>query len=400
MPEKHAGARAAAIAAGTLSVLYFASTVPTPLYPLYRQRFNFSPFLVTVIYAVYALGNLAALFFCGRLSDQIGRRRGTLPALVLTFASSACFLLATGTPWLFAARVLNGFAAGVGASALTAWLAELLPDRAHSATVATGGNFVGLAAGALVAGALAQHAPWPLRLSWMVHLALIAAALLLLRFVPETVRERKRLREVSFRPRIGVPRGIRLAFVPPTATAFAAFALGGFYAAIAPGMLDRELHEPDRLVIGAVVAAFFGSGAVTSAVSWRLRSHIGVFVALGMYLPALAVMLLAEQVHSLALLVGASALGGIAMALGFRGSLEAVNELAPPDRRAEVLASYLIASYVGNALPVVGVGLVALAVSAPVAHMVFAGVLVAIAVVAFIIQWRVHGPGRNARAGA
>ncbi|HEY6451581.1 MAG TPA: MFS transporter, partial [Steroidobacteraceae bacterium] len=78
--------------AAGIAALYIGSTLPTPLYPLYRREFGFSELIVTAIYASYALGNLAVLFALGRLSDQIGRRPTTLLAFALLFASAVCFV--------------------------------------------------------------------------------------------------------------------------------------------------------------------------------------------------------------------------------------------------------------------------------------------------------------------
>jgi MFS family permease len=130
------------IAVAGLAVLYLCSTLPTPLYPLYQRDFGFSELVVTAIYAIYVLGNLAVLFLFGRLSDQLGRRPTTLVAFGIVGASALCFLLATSTAWLYIARILNGLAAGLGAGALTAWIAELEPsgDKMRSATVASAGN--------------------------------------------------------------------------------------------------------------------------------------------------------------------------------------------------------------------------------------------------------------------
>src|SRR5262245_38698635 len=57
-------------AAVALGALYISSTIVTPLYHLYEQRFDFSELVVTEIYASYLIGNLTVLFFFGRLSDQ------------------------------------------------------------------------------------------------------------------------------------------------------------------------------------------------------------------------------------------------------------------------------------------------------------------------------------------
>ncbi|HYQ08819.1 MAG TPA: MFS transporter [Xanthobacteraceae bacterium] len=95
-----------------LGVMFVGAILPTPLYPLYRQAFGFSGVTLTLIYATYVLGNLAALLLFGRLADQIGRRAASLPAVAVGIASTIVFAAAQGTGWLFAARALSGFSTG------------------------------------------------------------------------------------------------------------------------------------------------------------------------------------------------------------------------------------------------------------------------------------------------
>ncbi|MBV9018643.1 MAG: MFS transporter, partial [Alphaproteobacteria bacterium] len=104
--------------------------------------------------------------------------------------------------------------------------------------------------------------------------------------------------------------------------------------------------------------------------------------ALVLLWPSLALLIAAELARSMLLLVAASALAGIAAALGYRGSLAVVNRIAPDDRRAEVVSSYLIAMYLGNSLPIIGIGLLADRAGSMPAHLVFAGVIAAIAAAA------------------
>src|ERR1700758_4949111 len=97
----HLGRRAGfAGAALAFAVGMMGTTLPTPLYALYRQRFGFSELMVTVIFATYAAGVIASLVAFGRLSDQIGRRRMLLPALGLSALRAVCFLIADGLPLL------------------------------------------------------------------------------------------------------------------------------------------------------------------------------------------------------------------------------------------------------------------------------------------------------------
>src|SRR5207248_9838235 len=69
------GRAAMRVAASAICVSYILSTLPTPLYVIYRQTFQFSQIMLTVIYAVYVVGTVTTMFFLGRLSDQIGRSR-------------------------------------------------------------------------------------------------------------------------------------------------------------------------------------------------------------------------------------------------------------------------------------------------------------------------------------
>ena len=98
--------------------------------------------------------------------------------------------------------------------------------------------------------------------------------------------------------------------------------------------------------------------------------------------PGLGLLVAAQLAGSLPLLVLATAVAGAAAALGYRGSLEVVNRIAPEDRRAEVVSSYLIAVYCGNSLPVNGVGLLSDWTGPRVAHLTFATAIGALAVVA------------------
>ena len=87
-----------------LGIMFIGAILPTPLYPLYREAFGFSGVTLTLIYATYVLGNLAALLFFGRLADQIGRRSASVPAVAVGMLSAVLFAAAQSTGWLFAAR--------------------------------------------------------------------------------------------------------------------------------------------------------------------------------------------------------------------------------------------------------------------------------------------------------
>ena len=161
-----------------LAVTMLGTTMPTPLYPLYRGAFGFSELMVTVIFATYALGAVGALLFAGSVSDEIGRRRVLLFGLALSALSAAAFLLANGVGLLLVGRVLSGLSAGVFTGTATATLVDLAPAerRARATLVAAVANMGALGCGPLLAGLLAQFGPTPLRLAFWVDLALLVPA--------------------------------------------------------------------------------------------------------------------------------------------------------------------------------------------------------------------------------
>ncbi|MEF0942453.1 MFS transporter [Rhizobium sp. BR 362] len=140
--------------AAELAIIFIGATLPTPLYPLYRTAFSFSGLVLTLIYAVYVFGNLVALLILGRLSDQIGRKSITLPAIAFGIASTILFAFASSVTWLFAARILSGIATGLAAGAATAWIAELSAgkNKLPTAKIASAANFAGLAVAPLASG--------------------------------------------------------------------------------------------------------------------------------------------------------------------------------------------------------------------------------------------------------
>lgn len=57
------GKAAIPLVATGLGLMFMGSTLLTPLYLLYQRASGFSEITLTLIYAVYVVGNLAALFW-------------------------------------------------------------------------------------------------------------------------------------------------------------------------------------------------------------------------------------------------------------------------------------------------------------------------------------------------
>ncbi|MBM0224232.1 MULTISPECIES: MFS transporter [Micromonospora] len=88
--RRRLGRRASFVLLVCANVLMMATaSAPSPIYPLYRERWGFSVTMLTVIFAVYIAGLLGALLTVGSLSDHLGRRPVLVAALVVTAASTA-----------------------------------------------------------------------------------------------------------------------------------------------------------------------------------------------------------------------------------------------------------------------------------------------------------------------
>lgn len=361
-------------AACVFAVCMVGTTLPTPLYGLYRQEIGFSSLMVTVIFAVYALGVIGALVLAGGISDVVGRRPVLLIGLGLSGASALCFVLQDGLPLLFAGRLLSGFSAGLFTGAATVAIVELAPlgSRERAGFLATAANMGGLGCGPLLAGVLAHYAPWPLHLTYLVDLVLVAAASVTALFLPETAPERGTPTS-ALRPRMPrVPTAIRSRFVPAALAGFAGFALLGLFTSVSPSFMSGTLGVHNLAVSGLVVFVVFAASTVgqlsLEAVGVRraLPAGCAILVA-GMALIAASL-----TTGSLALLVAGAVVGGFGQGLAFRAGLTTVTQAAPPDRRGEVTSAFFVVAYLGISLPVVGVGALALSVGLRDAGLVFA----------------------------
>ncbi|MGW2054167.1 MFS transporter [Streptomyces sp. NPDC001840] len=344
-------------AAAVFAIGMTGTTLPTPLYGLYQEELGFSELTVTLVFAVYAIGVIAVLLLAGNYSDEAGRRPVLLIALGFSAASALCFLFEGGLPLLFTGRLLSGFAAGLFSGTATATVLELAPPgrEARAGLAATAANMGGLGCGPLLSGLLAQYAPWPLRLPFLVHLTLVGVACVLTWLLPETVRHPKRWP----RPRpqgLSVPPQVRGVFAPSALAAFAGFALLGLFTAVAPSFLSRTLGIHDLALSGAVVFSVF----LASTAGQALLGRVGVRRALpgGCHILVIGLLLVGASlaVESLPLLVAGAVCGGFGQGLAFRAGMAAVGGAAPPEHRGGTISAFFVVAYAGISLPVVGVG--------------------------------------------
>lgn len=376
------------LTAFAFTVTMLGTTLPTPLYPLYEQRFDFAALTVTLVYAAYAVGVLAALLAFGRASDSLGRRPVLLAGLGISAVSSTVFLVAGsvtdgGLAALFVGRVLSGLSAGIFTGTATAALTDLAgPGRQRQASViAALANIGGLGLGPLVAGMLASFAGWPLHTSYLAHLALLAVAVAAILAVPEPAPATA-ARTLRFQ-RLAVPVAARPAFVQAATAAFAGFAMLGLFTALSPRVLALLGHS-EPVLTGLVVLAVFAASAGGQVASTALSTRPALLGGTAVLILGLALLAASLTVGSLALLLVAGVIGGAGQGLSFRAALGLVTEISPAHQRAGVASSFFAVAYIGISLPVVGVGAGTQAYGLVSAGQVFTGILAVLGLVALL----------------
>jgi MFS family permease len=378
MAQSHSGlalSRGGSIAAamGQAFLLFALTTLPTPLYSDYAGAFHFSVLTLTLIYATYVVGTLGTLFLLGRLSDHIGRRSVGLIAVAGAAMAALLFALADSSAMLFAGRLATGIAAGLSSGAVVAWLRELhgASDQKRGTLRTVAVNLLGLGAGPLLCG-LAATAPGPSPAPFIVYMVLLAPLAAAIFLADETVGETAPMR---LGLRFGVPPGKRTAFAAPGITSFVLYSLVGFYSALMPNLLSQTLHVTGHLASGLLVFALFMAGVITVFATARATSRSVMLWGVGLMLPALALMVAAENFRSLPLLILASLAGGISLGVGWRGALEVAAQIAPAGQRAELMSMLFVCGNLGLALPVIGVGVVSALATPALADRIFAGVI-------------------------
>jgi MFS family permease len=347
--------------------------------------------MITVIYGAYAVGVTASLFLAGHISDWIGRRRTLLAAVFLTLVAVLSFLLWRSTAGLIFARVLNGLSIGVITATATAYLSELHAHGRPEASgrrpeiVATAANLGGIGLGPLVSGILAQWVADPLTVPYLVFAGLLVVAFGALLLVPET--KWVPLELPRYRPqRVSVPAAARGRYFAAASGGLIAFAAFGLFTSLAPTFLAQTLGHTSRALAGAAVFAVFATAAI-------LQSLVGTRPARSLLLTGAVVMLLGLALvtgavwlsqPSLALFHLGGAVAGGGAGLVVKATLSTVVELALPENRAEALAGFFLAAYIGLSVPVIGVGVATSFVAARTALLGFAALtlLGTIAVVA------------------
>jgi MFS family permease len=346
--------------AGIFVTFAAASAAPSPLYVVYQHLWGFSSSILTLVFAAYVVGLIAALLVLGALSDHVGRRPVLAAAIALEAVSLVVFLSAGNVTLLLVARLLQGIATGMAFTTLGAALVDLNPKHApHRAGLINGiAPVSGLAVGALGTGALVQFGPAPTHLIWGLLLAAMVLAGLILSRLPETSARRPGA-AASLTPKLGVPTHLRGGFLSVVPTIVASWAIGGLYLSLGPSVAASVFDLSNHLIGGLVVTLLCGTGAITSFVlrKWptpRVLTVAGALLTSGGVIGVLGV-----ESGSILLAAVGTIISGIGFGASSLASFGTLATMAAPHERGKLLAVALVVAYVAFSIPAVIAGFAA-----------------------------------------
>jgi MFS family permease len=342
-----------ALAVFAFFVAMVGTTLPTPLYPLFEQRYSFGALLVTVIFAIYAFGVIAGLILFGNLSDRLGRKPLLLSGLALSAVSALLFLLAGSLAPIYAGRIVSGLSAGIFTGTATAYVIDLAPDgrRRLASFVAVFANLGGLGTGTLLSGLLGQWAPHALRTPFAVDLGFVAVATAGLLLAPETVTRGA----LTFRvQRIGVPPEVAGVFLRASLAGVAAFAVSGVFSSVAPEFLGLGLHRHSPALAGLLVFFLFVMSVAGQGLVLRLPNALDA--GCGLLVGGVALLAVSLAADSLAALFASAAVAGLGQGVIISAGLASIAERAPAERRGETASSFFVVLYLGLSVPVIAAG--------------------------------------------
>lgn len=337
------------------------STLPSPLYGLYRIRDDLSAFMITVTYAIFAAGTIATLLAVPAIAARVGRRGVMLGAVTTMIAAAVVLVAWKALPGLLIGRLMTGVAVGLAAGTAITYLIELRVRSDPNANVlrarsiGTAVNVGALGVGPLVAGCLAQWVTRPLTVPYLLVVALGAIAAVGLATVPETGAPAPRHsadNQASARPRSArIP-------IPAAAATLAAFSANGLFAGLSGLFLTTTLDHPSRALAGATLFLVFSAGVVSQLATTGLRSSRVLALGTISMLVGLALLVTAVRLStpSLALFLIGGALIGAGAGAVFKGTTGLVLEAAAPEDRLAMTSQLLIALFVGLSVPVIGAG--------------------------------------------
>ena len=354
------GRRASFVLLVCANVLMLATaSAPSPIYPLYQERWGFSVTMLTVIFAVYVAGLLGALLTAGSLSDHLGRRPVLVAALLVAATSTAVFWAANGVGPLLIARVVQGVATGTATGTLAAGLVEFAPEkRPHlGSTMTAVSTGVGMASGAGIVGLLVQVTTRPD--AYVFPVLTLAFVILAVAVLATPEPHSRRAGMPSLRPRVSVPQEARPQFLASVPAIVAGWSVTGMFLALIPSLVTTVLHVRFGAAGGLSIAVLFLANTAGGLAAVRHTPRVSILLGAVCLTVGCAGLAAALALTSLIVFGIGSVIAGLGVGLTLNGTLRVIGAATSAQARSEVFSAAYMISYLAVSIPSLAAGLLA-----------------------------------------
>lgn len=309
------------VASMTYFLIFAASALPITLYSEYKKSIGLTDADISTAMVFYLVGVLGILFFAGRISDALGRKATAAIGAALAIGCSIVFAETTTVPMMYAGRFLQGLSCGVAMSAVSAWVVDCAKGRLAiiGTTIAGCGALIGITLGTLALAGLRCLSP-DFNLAYWGVVVLLAAAVVLIPFAPETVTERVPLKKAA-KPSFGVPAQYRNAFLVAVIAYSVAWSVGAFYQSYCSLIAIDCLGNATPLASSLILALSMAPSAIGGPVEARLRSGFSLRAALVLLIASAFGTLMAMNAGAYLPFLILVALFGVSVGMCLSGSL-------------------------------------------------------------------------------
>lgn len=176
---------------------YYLLIVTMSIYAM--NVFGSSPSEAGLASSIFVIGVLIARLFCGRLIEQVGRRKMLIAGIILSLAMTLLYFGVNNIWLLFVARSLHGIAYGIAATALGTIVTDSIPKERRGEGI---GYYMlsitlGSAIGPFLGMFIIQHGGFRLIFVSCTIFAVLSIADVLFLSVPEIKLNNKQIEEMK-----------------------------------------------------------------------------------------------------------------------------------------------------------------------------------------------------------
>jgi MFS family permease len=358
----HAVRNARVVISVAILVAVLCSNAPAPLLTLYQHQWHFSALMLTAVFVTYAAGVMVPLLLSDRIVTLAGGAQKLVAiALVMVTVGAVVFACARGLGWLLAGRFLSGIGTGslVG-PANAALVRTFSPTRKNLGMVLGSFAFTaGAAVGPLLSGVALAFMLWPTLLPFIVIgvlAAMTAFAVTRIKWPdPAPSKHDDSAMPPEIHGAVG-PRQRRRTFILVSLVTMLGWAIAGTLLTLGPLMALQLANIQSRAEIAFIIAAFQAAAGICQIVTARRNSLLlaragTVIITLAFAGCTLAAWLNLPLLFGLCFIVA-----GVGNGATFAGSAGLLIQVAEPARRSRSISLLYIAGYIGNAIPVLIMG--------------------------------------------